>query len=186
MLWPQVVQTDQVWRLILLWGTADAQLKAPSTENLDLPNVLSFKPGVGQYIILHASPTDRLQLFQLWLSHFSELYLPSILFTHTVTYGMGGVYSSDFYLWLDCYTDLCGWLALNVQNGLAVEKTKESYFLVVRSVLNETPAHGQAQPHQVLLQKLRHFRRYHPDKTQIPGHMTRWFFFNFKGTKGNW
>ena len=112
-------------------------------------------------------------------------FISSILFTYTVTYGMGGVYSSDFYFWLDCYTDLCGWLALNVQNGLAVEKTKD--FLAVlnhhqdlnhssRSILNETPDHGQAQSHQVLLKKLWHFRRYHPDETQTPGHMTRWFF----------
>ena len=83
MLWPQVVQTDQVWRLILLWGTADTQLKVPSTENLDLPNVLSFKPRVGQYMILHASPTDRLQLLQFWLSQFSELHLFSSLHTYS-------------------------------------------------------------------------------------------------------
>ena len=41
------------------WGTADAQIKVPSAENLELSCVLALKPGVGQNIAMHASPTAR-------------------------------------------------------------------------------------------------------------------------------
>ena len=40
-------------------GTADAEIKAPSVENPELTNVLPQKPGVGQNIATHASPTAR-------------------------------------------------------------------------------------------------------------------------------
>ena len=38
------------------WGAADAEIKVPSGENTEL-NVLPFKPGVGQYIAIHATLT---------------------------------------------------------------------------------------------------------------------------------
>ena len=42
------------------WGAADAEIKVPSdlvrTQSL---NVLPFKPGVGQYIAIHATLTAR-------------------------------------------------------------------------------------------------------------------------------
>ena len=41
------------------WGTADADITVPSVENPELTNVLRLKPGVGQNIAMHASPTAR-------------------------------------------------------------------------------------------------------------------------------
>ena len=38
------------------WGAADAEIKVPSGESL---NVLPLKPGVGQYIAIHATLTAR-------------------------------------------------------------------------------------------------------------------------------
>ena len=40
-------------------GTADADIQVRSVENPELTNVLSLKPGVGQIIAMHASPTAR-------------------------------------------------------------------------------------------------------------------------------
>ena len=42
------------------WGAADAEIKVPSvrTQSLKL-NVLPLKPGVGQYIAIHATLTAR-------------------------------------------------------------------------------------------------------------------------------
>ena len=39
------------------WGAADAEIKVPSGENRG--NVLPLKPGVGQYIAIHATLTAR-------------------------------------------------------------------------------------------------------------------------------
>ena len=41
------------------WGTADMEIMAPSAANRELSQFLSFKPGAGQIIALHASPTVR-------------------------------------------------------------------------------------------------------------------------------
>ena len=38
------------------WGAADAEIKVPSGENTEL-NVLPLKPGVGQYVAIHATLT---------------------------------------------------------------------------------------------------------------------------------
>ena len=38
------------------WGTANTEIKDPSVENPEL-KVLSFKPGAGLYIAMHATPT---------------------------------------------------------------------------------------------------------------------------------
>ena len=40
------------------WGAADAEIKVPSDENTEL-KVLPLKPGVGQYIGIHATLTAR-------------------------------------------------------------------------------------------------------------------------------
>ena len=40
-----------------MYGTADAENKASTIENSDLPYVLPLKPGVGQNTATHASPT---------------------------------------------------------------------------------------------------------------------------------
>ena len=40
------------------WGAADAEIKVPSGENTEL-KVLPLKPGVGQYIAIHATLTAR-------------------------------------------------------------------------------------------------------------------------------
>ena len=40
--------------------TAVAEIKAPSLENPKLTNVLPLKPGVGQNIATHASPTAKI------------------------------------------------------------------------------------------------------------------------------
>ena len=40
------------------WGATDAEIKVPSGENTEL-NVLHLKPGVGQYIAIHATLTAR-------------------------------------------------------------------------------------------------------------------------------
>ena len=37
----------------------DAEMKVPSVENTELTHVLLLKPGVGQDIAIHASPTAR-------------------------------------------------------------------------------------------------------------------------------
>ena len=39
--------------------TVGAEIKVPYVENPELWNVLSLKPGVGQNIAMHASPTAR-------------------------------------------------------------------------------------------------------------------------------
>ena len=41
------------------WGTANAEVKVPSAENPALSKVFSFKPGLDQNIVLHASPAAR-------------------------------------------------------------------------------------------------------------------------------
>ena len=48
-----------------LWGTEDSEIKVPSVENPELTNCLSLKPGVGQNIAMHASPTARNNLLVL-------------------------------------------------------------------------------------------------------------------------
>ena len=40
-------------------GSADADSKVPSVETPRLTNVLLLKPGIGQNIATHASPTVR-------------------------------------------------------------------------------------------------------------------------------
>ena len=40
------------------WGAADAEIKVSSDENTEL-KVLSLKPGLGQYIAMHATLTSR-------------------------------------------------------------------------------------------------------------------------------
>ena len=40
----------------LQWGTADAEINAPSVENPQLTNVLSLWPAAGQNIATHAWP----------------------------------------------------------------------------------------------------------------------------------
>ena len=42
----------------LQWAAADSEIKVPSVENTEL-KVLPLKPGVGQYITIHAMPTAR-------------------------------------------------------------------------------------------------------------------------------
>ena len=44
--------------LLPQWGAADAGIKVPSVENTEL-KVLPLKPGVGQYIAIHATLTAR-------------------------------------------------------------------------------------------------------------------------------
>ena len=42
------------------WGAADAEIKVPSGENTELKrSILPLKPGVGQYIAIHATLTAR-------------------------------------------------------------------------------------------------------------------------------
>ena len=55
------------------WGAADAEIKVPSGENTELLNVLPFKPGVGQYIAIHATLTAR--------EFFHAYFYPSSPFT---------------------------------------------------------------------------------------------------------
>ena len=40
------------------WGAADAEIKVPSGENTEL-KFLPLKPGVGQYVAIHATLTAR-------------------------------------------------------------------------------------------------------------------------------
>ena len=41
------------------WGAADAEIKVPSVERTQSLKVLPLKPGVGQYIVIHATLTAR-------------------------------------------------------------------------------------------------------------------------------
>ena len=41
------------------WGAADAEMKVPFIENTESLKVLPLKPGVGQYIAMHATLTAR-------------------------------------------------------------------------------------------------------------------------------
>ena len=50
--------TKQLTNVYLLWGAADAEIKVQSDENTEF-KVLPFKPGVGQYIAMHATLTAR-------------------------------------------------------------------------------------------------------------------------------
>ena len=45
----------------LQWGAVDTEIKVPTGENTELTrlNVLTLKPGVGQYITIHATLTAR-------------------------------------------------------------------------------------------------------------------------------
>ena len=36
----------------------DLEIQVPSVENLALSNVLHLRPGVGQNVVMHASPTN--------------------------------------------------------------------------------------------------------------------------------
>ena len=45
------------------WGAADAEIKVPSGENTELKNVLPSKPGVGQYIAIHATKMPGISSF---------------------------------------------------------------------------------------------------------------------------
>ena len=64
--------------------TADAEISVPSVENPELTNVLPLKPGVGQNIAVHASPTARnffhvliLPSRSIYLNFFAQNYLPT-------------------------------------------------------------------------------------------------------------
>ena len=41
------------------WGAADAEIKVPCGENAELKRFLPLKPGVDQYIAIHATLTAR-------------------------------------------------------------------------------------------------------------------------------
>ena len=43
----------------LQWGAADAEIKVPSVENTELKGSPLRKPGVGQYIAVHATLAAR-------------------------------------------------------------------------------------------------------------------------------
>ena len=45
--------------LAFQWGAADAEIKVPSGERTQSLNVLPLKPGVSQYIAIHATLTAR-------------------------------------------------------------------------------------------------------------------------------
>ena len=54
----------QIFVLVVLfvclhWHTVGAEIKVPCVENPELWNCLPLKPGVGQSIAMHASPTAR-------------------------------------------------------------------------------------------------------------------------------
>ena len=52
-----VISLLGVYIVNLLWEAADAEIKVPSGENS--LNVLPIKPGVGQYMAIHATLTAR-------------------------------------------------------------------------------------------------------------------------------
>ena len=54
------------------WGAVDAEIKVPSVENTGL-KVVPLKPGVGQYIAIHAALTAR--------DFFLAYFCPSCPFT---------------------------------------------------------------------------------------------------------
>ena len=56
-----ILSWHSVWMLHTFhpqWGAADAEIKVPSGDNTEL-NVLPLKPGVGQYIAIHATLIAR-------------------------------------------------------------------------------------------------------------------------------
>ena len=53
-----------------LWVSADAEDKVPSAENPGLSEVLSFKPGLGHNIAMHASPNARIFFSPFLISTF--------------------------------------------------------------------------------------------------------------------
>ena len=58
------VSSCQLFVLVVLficlqWHIVDAEIKVPYVENPELWNFLPLKPGVGQSIAMHASPTAR-------------------------------------------------------------------------------------------------------------------------------
>ena len=68
------------------WATEDAEIKVPSVENPELTNVLpALKPGVGQNIATHASPTST---FPVHSPSFVSKSSPSLAKTNIVA-GVG-------------------------------------------------------------------------------------------------
>ena len=58
-------------------GTAGTEIKVSSVENAKLTNALPLKPGVGQNIDTHASPTVK-DLFIVSVSKFRSIHRPNI------------------------------------------------------------------------------------------------------------
>ena len=70
----------------LYMGTADAETRVCSAENPEVTNVRSFKPGVGQNIAAHASPTARNSFFVPYstfpvYSHLEFFKIVSLIFS---------------------------------------------------------------------------------------------------------
>ena len=53
------------------WGGADTEMKVPSVENTENLKALLLKPGVGQYVAIHATLTAK----DFFLANF---YLPGL------------------------------------------------------------------------------------------------------------
>ena len=62
-------------------GTADADIQVRSVENPELTNVLPLKPGVGQIIAMHASPTARI----VFLVFFFTTPVHQLIFFHILS-----------------------------------------------------------------------------------------------------
>ena len=73
-------------------GTADAEIKVPSDEILELTNILPLKPGVGQNIAIHASPTAR-NIFLVQISTF-PVHSPSFFPNPLILQEMRSLFSS--------------------------------------------------------------------------------------------
>ena len=69
--------------LILQWGIVDAEIMTPSAETQELSKCISFKPGVGQDLAMHASQSARncgrlISAFPLSSASFSFWILSSV------------------------------------------------------------------------------------------------------------
>ena len=52
---------------LMQWGTAGGKINVPSVKNPDLSTVVPWKPGVGQNIAMHTSPTaSNLYIDNVW------------------------------------------------------------------------------------------------------------------------
>ena len=117
--------------------TADAEIKVPSAEDPELSKVLSFTPGLGQKIVLRASPTARNYAFLIFAFSFHSTSFFS--FKLSSAHDVCGMYSnseSDFILCFNCvfpfeFLSLNSYRANTLKSVVKYSETGSVYLLEI-------------------------------------------------------